>query len=77
MMRPEKVQKVATPEDFMGVGVPEVWAKVLCANGFTSIDQLKNEKPSALREKLNGLRKKNKMDVPALQLEEVEAWINS
>ena len=75
MMRPEKVKKVATPEDYMGIGVPEVSAKVLCANGFTSIEQLKNEKPTALREKLNGLRKKNKMEVPALQLEEVEAWL--
>ena len=75
MMRPEKVQKVATPEDFMAIGVPEVWAKVLYSNGYTSVEKLKEEKPSALREKLNGLRKKNKMDVPALQLEEVEAWL--
>ena len=75
MMRPEKVQKVATPEDFMAIGVPEVWAKVLCANGYTSVEKLKEEKATALREKLNGLRKKNKMDVPALQLEEVEAWL--
>ncbi len=75
MMRPEKVQKVATPEDFMAIGVPEVWAKVLCANGYTSVEKLKEEKSTALREKLNGLRKKNKMEVPALQLEEVEAWL--
>ena len=75
MMRPEKIQKVASPEDFMAIGVPEVWAKVLCANGYTSVEKLKDEKATALREKLNGLRKKNKMDVPALQLEEVEAWI--
>jgi lysyl-tRNA synthetase class 2 len=38
---------------------------------------LKAEKPAALREKLNGLRKKNKMDVPALQLEEVTQWIEN
>lgn len=73
-MRPEKVKKTATKEDFMAVGVPEVWAEVLVNNGYTSIDQMRDEKTSALREKLNGLRKKNKMDVPALQLEEVEAW---
>jgi lysyl-tRNA synthetase class 2 len=75
MMRPEKVQKVATPEDFMAIGVPEIWAKVLCANGYTSVEKLKDEKATALREKLNGLRKKNKMEVAALQLEEVEAWL--
>ena len=74
-MRPEKVKKVATEQDFMAIGVPEVWAQVLIKAGYTSVDMLKAEKPAALREKLNGLRKKNKMDVPALQLEEVTQWI--
>ena len=48
---------------------------MLCANGYTSVEKLKDEKATALREKLNGLRKKNRMEVPALQLEEVEAWL--
>ena len=74
-MRPEKVKKVATEQDFMAIGVPEVWAQVLIKAGYTSVDMLKAEKPAALREKLNGLRKKNKMDVPALQLEEVTQWV--
>ena len=74
-MRPEKVKKVATEQDFMAIGVPEVWAGVLIKAGYTSVDMLKAEKPASLREKLNGLRKKNKMDVPALQLEEVTQWI--
>lgn len=74
MMRPEKVKKVATKEDFMAIGVPEAWAEVLVSNGYTSVEAVKEEKASALREKLNGLRKKNKLDIPALQLEDVEAW---
>jgi lysyl-tRNA synthetase class 2 len=74
-MRPEKVKKVATEQDFMAIGVPEVWAQALVKAGYTSVDMMKSEKPAALREKLNGLRKKNKMDVPALQLEEVTQWI--
>lgn len=73
-MRPEKVVKNATKEDFMAIGVPEPWAILLLSNGYNTIDQLKAEKASALREKLNGLRKKNKLDIPALQLEDVEAW---
>ncbi len=73
-MRPEKIKKVASKEDFMSAGVPEIWAEVLVKNGYTSIDMMKEENFSALREKLNGIRKKNKMDVPALQLEEVTAW---
>lgn len=74
-MRPEKTKKIASPEDFVAIGVPQVWAELLVKNGYTSIDMLKAEKASALREKLNGLRKKNKMDVAALQIEEVEAWL--
>ena len=73
-MRPEKIKKTASKEDFMAAGVPEIWAEVLIKNGYTSVEMMKEEKPSALREKLNGIRKKNKMDVPALQLEEVTAW---
>ena len=61
----------------MEIGVPEVWANVIVKAGYTSVDMLKAEKPAALREKLNGLRKKNKMDVPALQLEEVTQWIEN
>ncbi|MGN0032673.1 MAG: lysine--tRNA ligase [Candidatus Limimorpha sp.] len=75
-MRPEKVQKTATKEDFMAAGVPEVWAEVLVKQ-YNTVEQMKSEKPAALREKLNGIRKKTKMDVPALQLEEVESWINN
>lgn len=75
-MRPEKVQKTASKEDFMAAGVPEVWAEVLVKH-YNSVEQMKSEKPAGLREKLNGIRKKTKMDVPALQLEEVESWINN
>ena len=75
-MRPEKVQKTASKEDFMAAGAPEVWAEVLVKH-YNSVEQMKSEKPAGLREKLNGIRKKTKMDVPALQLEEVESWINN
>ena len=76
MMRPEKVVKSATKEDFMALGMDEAWATLLLTNGYNTIEQLRTEKPSALREKLNGLRKKNKLDIPALQLEDVEAWMH-
>ena len=49
--------------------------ELMKSNGLT--EQMKSEKPAGLREKLNGIRKKTKMDVPALQLEEVELWINN
>ena len=31
-------------------------------------------KPTQVHQRLNGFRKKNKLDIPALSLEEVSAW---
>ncbi len=73
-MRPEKKQKVITPEDFVALGVPEHWAEHIMAAGFTTPAQLKEAKPTAVQQKLNGFRKKNKLDIPAVQVEEIEKW---
>ena len=73
-MRPEKKQKVITPQDFIALGVPEHWAEHIMAAGFTTPAQLKEAKPTAVQQKLNGFRKKNKLDIPAVQVEEIEKW---
>ena len=41
---------------------------------YGSVDELKKAKPTQVHQQMNGYRKKNKLDVPALQLPEVEAW---
>jgi len=74
-MRPEKKVKVDTPQDFEKAGVSEAWAAHIIAAGFTSIKDLKAEKATVIHQKLNGYRKKNKLDIPALQLDEVSAWV--
>jgi lysyl-tRNA synthetase class 2 len=38
---------------------------------------LMDEKANIIQQKLNGYRKKNKLDIPAVQLEEVESWQKS
>ena len=73
-MRPEKKQKVITPEDFVALGVPEHWAEHIMAAGFATPAQLKEAKPTAVQQKLNGYRKKNKLNIPAVQVEEIEKW---
>ena len=73
-MRPEKKQKVITPEDFVALGVPEHWAEHIIAAGFATPAQLKEAKPTAVQQKLNGYRKKNKLNIPAVQVEEIEKW---
>jgi lysyl-tRNA synthetase class 2 len=75
-MRPEKVEKAVTAGDFVKAGVPSEWAEHLIPAGFTSVDLLKETKPTAVHQKLNGYRKKNKLDIPALQLDEVESWFD-
>jgi lysyl-tRNA synthetase, class II len=74
-MRPERIRKLATPQDFMAMGVPAEWAEHLIQIGYANMDMLKDDKPAIVQQKLNGYRKKNKLDVPAVQLGEVESWV--
>jgi len=74
-MRPEKKVKVDTSQDFKNAGIPEAWAEHVIAAGYTSVKDLKTEKATVIHQKLNGYRKKNKLDIPALQLEEVSTWV--
>jgi lysyl-tRNA synthetase class 2 len=73
-MRPEPKQKVITPKDFIEVGVSEDWAEHLIPAGFTSPAELKDVKPTVVQQKLNGYRKKNKLDIPALTPDVIVGW---
>ncbi len=75
-MRPEKKSAVASDNDFEQRGVPTIWIPVLRQAGIQTIEALQAAADTKLFNTLNGLRKKNKMDVPALQLTEVQSWIN-
>lgn len=72
-MRPEKTAKVAKPEDFIKIGVHEIWAEYVL-KVYETVDKLRTNKPTQVHQNLNGYRKKNKLEIPALQLAEVEAW---
>ena len=73
-MRPEPKKKVYTTEDFVKIGVPEAWANHIQDAGFAAPKQLKESKATAIQQKLNGYRKKNKLDIPAVQVDEIEKW---
>jgi lysyl-tRNA synthetase class 2 len=73
-MRPEQKKKVITAEDFINAGISESWAEHLIPAGFVNPQSLKDAKPTAVQQKLNGYRKKNKLDIPAVQIEEIESW---
>ena len=75
-MRPEAKKKVFTAQDFVNLGVSELWAEHMIPAGFVAPKQLKESKPSAIQQKLNGYRKKNKLDIPAIQMDEIESWLS-
>lgn len=75
-MRPEKKASPAgdTDEAFIQLGVPQAWVPALRKYGFKSVADLKAANPNKLLNDLGGLRKKLKLDIPALKLEDIQAW---
>jgi lysyl-tRNA synthetase class 2 len=74
-MRPEKFQTGPNVQDYIALGIPEVWAEHVIKAGYDTIEKLKSSKPTAVHQQLNGYRKKNKLEIPAVQLEEVQVWL--
>ena len=74
-MRPEKKPQVSTDEDFIELGIPKDWIPVVRKAGFITIAELKQANPNKLFNDLNGLRKKMKLNIPALKIEEVKGWM--
>ncbi|MBR2194099.1 MAG: lysine--tRNA ligase [Salinivirgaceae bacterium] len=73
-MKPEKKAQTVTPDDFVAIGVPTEWAEVVIKAGFNSVENLRNCKPTQVHQQLNGFRKKNKLEIPALSLDDVQKW---
>jgi lysyl-tRNA synthetase class 2 len=76
-MRPEAAKKVFTADDFKKIGIDNDWTEYLIPAGFTSPEMILNTKPSAIQQKLNGYRKKHKLDIPAIQMDEIDNWIDT
>lgn len=74
-MRPEKWEtgSTATGDAFVAAGIAPEWASHVQAV-YGSLAALNDLKPTQVHQQLNGYRKKNKLDVPALQLDAVMAW---
>jgi lysyl-tRNA synthetase class 2 len=74
-MRPEKKPETSSDKDFVEQGVPEVWVPALRKLNINTIEQLKAANPNKLLNDLGGLRKKLKMDVPAVPLDVIKSWV--
>jgi lysyl-tRNA synthetase class 2 len=75
-MRPEVFESGPDAAGLQAMGISEAWVDHFIAAGYESPSALEGLKPAGLREKMNGFRKKNKLDLPALSIEEVESWLN-
>lgn len=75
-MRPElveaSVQENSNP--FSGTNIPEHWAMALQKLNINNTEQLRTANINKLFNDMNGLRKKMKLDVPALKMEDLQEW---
>ena len=74
-MRPEKVLPRDKKEVFASAGIPEEWVPVLHKAGYLTLSAVKaEEKPGRLLQQLMDIKKKYKLELPAITLDEVMAW---
>ncbi len=76
-MRPEKKVEADPDEAFTSLGIPSLWVPHLREKGINTIDELRTENPNKLANDLNGLRKKKKLDIPAINPLELKEWISA
>jgi len=75
-MKPELSKPKPKVEDFLEIGIDEKWVKYVMEI-YSSKDNLLSNKATQVHQKMNGFRKKNKLDLNALQIGEVEKWFKN
>ena len=73
-MRPLKKTVITLDDVFVKAGVPAEWIPWLKKAGIESLKDLREANPNKLMNDLNGLRKKNKLDLPAVSADLVKGW---
>jgi lysyl-tRNA synthetase class 2 len=74
-MRPEKWNTGPDLKSFADAGIPEFWIEHIIKAGYDTVEKLRETKPTAVHQNMNTYRKKNKLDIPAIQLSDVETWL--
>ncbi len=79
-MKPEaqaKAPAMSSVEEYIAIGIPEEWVEPLQKLGYTTIDKLKEvEKSGKLHQEMMGFRKKNKLEIGTVTMENVSGWIS-
>ena len=74
-MKPEKRAPQSTIQEWAAIGVAEDWVYVLRKAGFYLIQDIKDEKPQGLQQKIGDIVKKFKLDLQKPSVDEVQQWI--
>lgn len=74
-MKPEKQAPTSSVGDFVALGISEEWAPHFLEQ-YGTIAAMMELKYTQVHQQMNGLRKKKKLDLPALQLDEVLDWMS-
>lgn len=73
-MRPEKREQLSDDEDFLALGISADWLPWIRKAGYPTTEAFRKASPNKLVNDLNGLRKKNKLELPALTAEKIAEW---
>lgn len=76
-MRPEKWNTGPDLSAYENAGIPSEWIEHVVKAGYDSLDKLRETKPTVIHQTLNGYRKKNKLEIAALQLDDINKWIEA
>ena len=75
-MKPEKKIPQSSVAEWAEIGVPEDIVPVLRKAGFNLVQNIKDEKPQGLQQKIGEIFKKYKLDLQKPSVDEVAAWID-
>jgi len=76
-MKPEKWDTGPNLDEFKALNISDDWIDALYNSGYQTVSELLEAKPTAVHQKLNGYRKKNKLSIAPIQLDEVQQWFNA
>ena len=76
-MKPEKKIPQSSVAEWAEIGVGEEWVPVLRKAGFNLVQNIKDEKPQGLQQKIGDIVKKYKLDMQKPSVDEIQKWIES
>jgi lysyl-tRNA synthetase class 2 len=75
-MKPEQKNQTDTEEELLSIGIPEEWIPLIKKAGYLTAGELKQANPNKLVNDLNGMRKKMKLNIAAVNPDIVKSWLD-